>query len=88
MSASSWPESEAGWLAYAAELNARMELLQLHVEPSWLYALCTSCGWDLELGRPDLAQFRHEVACHRCDAATEPVIMLSPVVPVLEEVLF
>lgn len=77
MSAAPWPESQAGWHAYAAELNARMALLQLHVERDWLCAWCTSCGWGLELGRPDLSQFRYEVACHRC-AAVEPVIMLVP----------
>lgn len=57
---------QAAWHAYAAELNARMALLQLHVETNWHYAVCTSCGWELELGRGHRPQFRYEVATHDC----------------------
>jgi hypothetical protein len=64
-----WPASQAEWHAYAADLNARMALLQIHVEPRWLFALCTSCGADLEYDRSDQARFRFEVALHRCEPA-------------------
>jgi len=78
-----WPHGKAAWVAFAAALNARMQRLQVHVEPDWLFALCTECGWDLECGRPDIGRFRFEVASHEC-AAPAPV----PVPAALEEVLF
>lgn len=77
------PHGQAQWHAFAAALNARMQLLQLHVQPDWLYALCTSCGWDLECTRPEISRFRFEAAAHVCPLPVEPVA-----VPLVEEVLF
>jgi hypothetical protein len=60
-----------------------MSLLQVHVQPDWLYALCTSCGWDLECTRPEISRFRYDVASHECPLPVEPVT-----VSLVEEVLF
>lgn len=76
---------QQAWDAYAAKLNAKMELMQLHVEPDWLFCLCTSCGWSLELGGNQRPVFRRIVAAHEC--SLEEIPEAAPV-PVLADVLF
>lgn len=84
MSGARWPECEGDWFRYAAALKARMARLQLHVEPDWLFAVCSECGWDLECSRPEISAFRFEVASHQCEAPA-PV---PESVPAAVEVLF
>jgi hypothetical protein len=79
-----FPHGQAGWHAFAAALNARMARLQVHVEPDWLFAVCTHCGWDFEAGRPEISRFRFEVASHEC----ETFAAVPAAVPVLDELLF
>jgi hypothetical protein len=57
---------QQAWLDHAAALQGRLALLQVHVQPDWLYAVCTRCGWDLELNRALLPDFRYSVATHDC----------------------
>lgn len=76
-----WPTGGfTGWKSFADALKARMQLLQLHVESDWLFALCTSCGWDLELSRSELGRFRYEAAAHICPAVPSiELVESSPV---------
>lgn len=81
-----WPTGGfAGWQAFADALHARMALLQVHVQPDWLYALCTSCGWDIECTRPEISRFRFESASHVCPPAESSTDLVPAAV---EEVLF
>lgn len=68
-----WPSNQKEWDRYAADLNARMAVFQVHVEPRWLYALCTVCGWDLEQDPlfSLTSDFRFTVANHHCPEILE-----------------
>lgn len=67
---------QQAWHDHAAALQGRLQLLQVHVTPDWLYALCTRCGWESEPDCLDLRAFRYSVATHDCSHQQE----VSPVV--------
>lgn len=72
-----FPHGQKQWDEYAAALNARMALLQIHVETDWLFALCSRCGWSLE-SKPDArGSFRYTVATHACVAPAPVPVLVS-----------
>jgi hypothetical protein len=75
---------QAAWHAHAAAVNARVALQQIHVRPDWLFTVCTSCGWSLELDRHFVYDFRYSVATHDCSHLEE----VSTVAAAEELVLF
>ena len=56
---------QQAWHDHAAAVQRRWAMIQQHVTPDWLYALCTSCGWSWE-DSLDLRAFRYAVATHNC----------------------
>lgn len=65
------------WLEHAAALQVRLQLQQVHVQPDWLFTLCTRCGWSLELDRAQLREFRYSVAIHDCSHQDETPLVAA-----------
>lgn len=62
---------QKAWDRHAAILRARLAHIQVHVNPDWLYALCTSCGWSYEPTDMQIPAFRYTVATHECSHQEE-----------------
>jgi hypothetical protein len=77
---------QQAWHDHAAAVQRRWAIIQQHVTPDWLYALCSSCGWSWEPDSLDLPAFRYAVATHDCSHQEE--ISLVAAAPNDELVLF
>lgn len=71
MSASLPPRTQDEWHEHAAVVNARLALLQRHIEPEFLYVVCTACGADREYHPHDRISFAYDCSTHICGDPVE-----------------
>ena len=70
---------QQAWHDHAAAVQRRWAMVQVHVTPDWLYALCSSCGWESEPDTLDLPVFRYSVATHECSRQEDTLTAAAPV---------